>query len=1306
MEMHVEVSSIRNGDEHKVQDIRHGEPVPSGSNILLLLPPFYTPYTPPLGISVLKSYLEQHGYHVKCFDFNTIPDIWVAHHKYFELLQHLEGLSVQHGYTNLWYILQAHMMAHLNGAGPGDCAALLNEILTVYELKPKAEVVNGLVPIVTRLFRDIERIITTEVDLKSFAVVGTSTYSTSLGPSLYILKRVKELYPDRMTVMGGGVFADDLADGSDNLAALLEEFTFVDHIVMGEGEVLFHDLLNGKLRGERLLMRERVGSTALNPAELRIPDYTDFHLPDYLHLCIEGARSCPFQCSFCSETVQWGGYRKKPAGILAQQMIELATHYENKTFFMGDSLMNPYIEDLSTSLLRQGAPVLYDGYLRADKIATDKQKVARWARSGCVRTRLGIESASEKVLKAMQKQTTPAGISKAIKTLANAGIRVTTLWIVGFPGETEEDFQETIDFIREHHRYIYELDVHYYYYYPYGQVWSRIHRCYPLYSERVRKAIKFQQWEIVNSDPPRAVKFDRLRRINDLATELGIPNLHTLQARYEAEARWQALYPLAKEFFEGTQITRKPFSVGQHERTVTVPAPAVARYDAQSGVMYGVRVSKRLDQEILRQATEALILYNDILQYDVIDGGIRVASLPEGALSRIVNYAEQAVEPDLAALNEVARPACREMKPIAGESLQVTAINGPDSACVALAIHPAIADSRTAILLLEDLVRVYEQLANGHKVTFRPREITYRDYLFSRSAVWEEQSNTLASDSRPDSSNRIETVALQADLVKSFTPKLLKSIGVSFTELLFGGVVRALSLTGGETVDCCADLRMLQPNLADTCGPLHATYTVSLPEAGSNIVDDLRNLKKELHEAFALRRRKAGAAVSITLEYATAEPWTGSDDWKPEGFMVEDDLPHSGAIAVRLLMKGNQVWATVRCAPNAASRIEEWRKAEESGTDTIWQKILNQASQQSAASSAPAASPSAARRFERRRVPLQVDRNLVHFGTPEGTDYRLPLVVQPATPDLDAFEWASSNRTQMNNLLEVHGALLFRGFGLANQDDFRRFAGCFTDEMLEFSERAAPRIEVAQRVYTSTEYPPEYPIPMHHENAFSYKWPMKVFFFCQTPAQQGGLTPLADDQDFLKALDPVVREIFREKKIMYVRNYGGGVDLPWQEVFGTNNPAEVEEYCRAANTQWEWLSRDRLRTTRIAPAIIKHPSKGTEIWFNHAHLFHASNLESNLRESLLAELGEEGLPRNTYFGDGTPIESRMLDHIRETYDKVAIRLPWQQGDVVFVDNMAIAHGRDSFAGARKILVIMAESSVNSQAQQAMVVGQH
>lgn len=1288
------------GSQSAPRRLRKSRPIPTGSKILLLLPPFYTPYTPPLGISVLKAYIEQYGYQVKCFDFNTIPHIWVAHHRYFEVMQELEGLTPQHGYTNLWYILQAHMMAHLSGLGSMDCARVLSQVLPVYDLKPTPEVVNGLVPIVNRLFRDIERVLESELDLSSFAVVGTSTYSTSLAPSLFILRRVKEIYPEIVTMMGGGVFADDLAVGSDNLSTLLRGFPFVDHVVIGEGEVVFRELLRGTHLSEGPLTREQVAGRQLDVKELAMPDYSDFQIPNYLHLCIEGARSCPFQCQFCSETVQWGGYRKKPSGVLADQMVRLAQKCGNKTFFMGDSLMNPYIEDLSTSLLERGADVLYDGYLRADKIAADRARVERWAKSGCVRTRLGIESASAKVLTAMKKETNPETISKVIRTLASAGIRVTTLWIVGFPGETDADFRETLDFIREHHRYIYELDVHYYYYYPYGQIWSRLHKSYPLYSQDVLDAVKFQQWEIVDCDPPRHVKFDRLRQINDLATELGIPNLHTLKARYNAEERWQLSFPLAAEFFEGTLVGRTPHSTP--DETAEVSCSSAIAGTSQPGeseppLTYLVRVGKRLDEGILRRTAETLVAYNDVLQYEANGQRLKIARVPMCLGPRIANVLEAGCADEAQVLMHLKGQIWPSMKPEPGDSVRIVAFNDAESSYLAVSAHRAVADSRSVVLLLEDLFRIYEQLAHDKPVTLRGCNVSYMDFV---NRLPSDRHASSVAGREPDGADEepIGTMhfALRGDLVQRLTPEVLRKINISFSELIYAVLARTLVGSESEVVECRADLRILHPKLEHTCGPLHATRRAEVSPRASTALEDAHNLTRGLRKALsdtmvASDPMVSKARISLNLEGLTAVPWMGGDAWSPQGFLADIHSHNRAPIEVRAFLKQGRVWVAVQYNQSEAATVENWRNAEERGT-TLWERLLAEIDERSRPARQPkrvAATP----RFHRRdRQPVSVDE-LLEFGSLNGsTDKLLPLVIQPRTLEVDVFAWVAANREYINHLLLKHGGLLFRGFDITTPADFRRFATCLTDEILEFSERAAPRIEVANRVYTSTEYPAEYPIPLHHENAFAYKWPMKVFFYCQTPALQGGETPIADDQAFLKMLAPEIREEFRRKKVMYVRNYGTGVDLPWQEVFQTQDRSEVEQYCRAGNLRWEWRGPNWLRTVRVSPAILQHPFTGKDVWFNHAHLFHVSNLEAALRESLLREFQAEDLPRNTYYGDGTPIDDSVLDHIRQTYAKAAVRFPWQFRDVLLVDNMAVAHGREPFVGARTTLVIMAESS--------------
>jgi alpha-ketoglutarate-dependent taurine dioxygenase len=210
--------------------------------------------------------------------------------------------------------------------------------------------------------------------------------------------------------------------------------------------------------------------------------------------------------------------------------------------------------------------------------------------------------------------------------------------------------------------------------------------------------------------------------------------------------------------------------------------------------------------------------------------------------------------------------------------------------------------------------------------------------------------------------------------------------------------------------------------------------------------------------------------------------------------------------------------------------------------------------------------------------------------------------------------------------------------------------------------------------------------------AYSRTWPMKICFFCVKAAEQGGETPIADSRRVFNAISDKTREQFIKKGVTYVRNYGEGLDLSWQNVFQTEDTKEVEAYCRNAGIGFKWLGENRLRTWEICQAIAMHPQTLEPVWFNQAHLFHISSLPPKLCESLLAEFDEEDLPRNAYFGDGSPIEIAALEEVRRVYQQETITFPWQEGDILMLDNMLTAHARAPFVGQRKIVVGMAESS--------------
>jgi amino acid adenylation domain-containing protein len=299
----------------------------------------------------------------------------------------------------------------------------------------------------------------------------------------------------------------------------------------------------------------------------------------------------------------------------------------------------------------------------------------------------------------------------------------------------------------------------------------------------------------------------------------------------------------------------------------------------------------------------------------------------------------------------------------------------------------------------------------------------------------------------------------------------------------------------------------------------------------------------------------------------------------------------------------------------------------------------------------------------------------------------MPLVVTPDAADIDLAEWAGKNREFIDKKLLAHGAILFRGFTVNSAGEFEKFANAACPDLFgDYGD--LPREELGGKVYGSTPYPADERILFHNESSHMHRWPMLIWFYCVKAAEQGGESPIVDCREVYRAMEPSVRDRFEREGLLYVRNFTDRLDVSWQRFFQTDDRAEVEDYCRKAAIDFEWKDDNGLRIRQLSPAVVKHPQTGESVFFNQIQLHHISCLPPSVQDSLRSIVDEENLPRNVYYGDGSPIEESVIRHISDLYERLAVSFKWQEGDVLMLNNMLVAHSRNPFRGQRKIVVAL------------------
>jgi radical SAM superfamily enzyme YgiQ (UPF0313 family) len=259
------------------------------------------------------------------------------------------------------------------------------------------------------------------------------------------------------------------ADATDHYADYLEKGA--DHVLIGEGEETLIELLNklsagkepkniiGLATGHSSLVTRRPDISNLDSLPFPAWDLVDVEKyrsiwlkrHGYFSMNMVTTRGCPFHCNWCAKPIWGQRYHSRSPENVAEEMKWLKETYHADHIGFADDILGlkpGWLPRFADAIHTQGSLIPFKCLSRADLLIREGE-VDALARAGAQTVWMGAESGSQKILDAMDKGTRVEQIHEAARRLKRAGIRVGCFLQFGYPGETREDIEKTIQLVRD-----------------------------------------------------------------------------------------------------------------------------------------------------------------------------------------------------------------------------------------------------------------------------------------------------------------------------------------------------------------------------------------------------------------------------------------------------------------------------------------------------------------------------------------------------------------------------------------------------------------------------------------------------------------------------------------------------------------------------------------------------------------------------------------------------------------------------------------------------------------------------------------